>query len=185
MQKQTETRVRIWPSWDYEKEEQWLDNLSAQGLHLAKAYPFWTTFSKDQSTRYVHRLDHQPGLGKKDQFRDYINLYADVGWAYKGSCMGMWHYFRRPWQAGAAPELYTDRTSLKQHYQRIQRLMGGALLANVPITLLNVSNLRLAATHGMATFPRSVVVLEALLVVLLGYGCVRMSRKIKALAHGD
>ncbi|MDB4895210.1 MAG: hypothetical protein JWN15_1472, partial [Firmicutes bacterium] len=72
-----------------------------------------------------------------------------------------------------------------QHYQRIQRLMGGALLLNLPLTLVNLSNLRSADARGMTIFVSSVVALEALLVVLLGYGCARMGRKIKALSHGD
>lgn len=53
--------------------------------------------------------------------------------------MGMWHYFRRSWQPDAVQQLYTDRASLKQHYQRIQRLMGITLLANLAISLVNVS----------------------------------------------
>ncbi|MDB4896976.1 MAG: hypothetical protein JWN15_3238, partial [Firmicutes bacterium] len=76
MQKQTETRVRFWASWDFEKEEQWLDNLSSEGLHLKKAYPFWTILSKDPSARYVHRIDHRPGLANKAEFQHYVNLYA-------------------------------------------------------------------------------------------------------------
>lgn len=37
----------------------------------------------------------------------------------------------------------------------------------------------------MTTFVRVLLAVEVLGMALLAYGCVRMSRKIKALSHGD
>ncbi|KHF32686.1 hypothetical protein CM49_05065 [Paenibacillus sp. P1XP2] len=54
-----EKRFRFTTSWNYEKEEEWLNELSAQGLHLKKAGTFHSLFTRNPSVRYTYRLDYQ------------------------------------------------------------------------------------------------------------------------------
>lgn len=186
MQRKTEKRFSLWLSWEHENEERWLDRLSSQGLHLEKAYPFYSTFARDASKRYVYRLDYQAELRTKEKFQDYIDLYADSGWEYTCTYAGMWHYFRRPWQPGETPELYTDRSSLKNHYQRIQRVMAGVFLLNLVVSLPNVTNFLLR--NGGAAWSKailSIAVLQVIMLILLGYGYAKMGQKIKAIGQGE
>ncbi|MDG0809303.1 DUF2812 domain-containing protein [Cohnella rhizosphaerae] len=68
-------------------------------------------------------------------------MYRDMGWAYVSSFSGVWHYFRRPWEPGETPKLYTDRESLVEHYKKIKRVMAAMLFANLVILFANFANI--------------------------------------------
>lgn len=180
MEEQTVKRYRIYMSWDYEKEEAWLNKMSEQGLQFQKATMISSTFIRDKSIRYTYRLDYQTGNQKDAEFQEYIQLYRDAGWEYVSSYSSMWHYFRRAWQPGEQPKLYTDRDSLIVHYKKIQRVMGIMLLINLGIVLLNTGNLIRLINYqwGIAV---SVFTIYIIILSLLGYGCVKMGNKINRL----
>lgn len=73
MEAQMEKRTRITLSWNYEKEEQWLNEMSEQGLHLTKAGAIRSTFTRDPSVRYTYGLDYQHGLKKAISFRNIFS----------------------------------------------------------------------------------------------------------------
>lgn len=168
-------------SWDYEKEERWLNELSAQGLHLTKGGAFSSEFERDETVRYTYGLDYQGGLTKKNgKLDEYIELYRELGWEYVCTTSGIWHFFRRPWEPGETPKLYTDRESLVEHYKKIQRVMTAVLLANVVILLANSTNIFIRLDGGLRwgiTVP--LLAIYAILFALLGYGIAKMNRKIK------
>jgi hypothetical protein len=120
MANREETRYRVSTSWNYDKEELWINELSAQGLHFKKASLIRSAFIRDESVRYTYRLDFQQGLAPGGKLQEYIDLYADAGWEYVSAFGGTWHYYRREWHEGEEPRLYTDRESLITHYKRIQ-----------------------------------------------------------------
>lgn len=177
----TVTRTRFSFVWNYEKDEQWLTALSAQGLHLVKPGIARHRFERDPAKRYVYRMDYHP-IKERDQLDSYLALFEDAGWEHAGSKIG-WHYFRRPYVEGASPEIYTDRTSIRQLLQRIQFTLLILALINVPLLIINTMNLfkwgdRSQVVSGTIGF---VVVLELLVILLLFYGCVRFQHKIKKL----
>ncbi|MFD2329199.1 DUF2812 domain-containing protein [Cohnella sp. GCM10020058] len=177
----TEKKRHAWMSWDYEKEERWLNELSAQGLHLTKGGAFSSEFERDETARYTYGLDYQGGLTKKNgKLDEYIELYRDVGWEYVSTTSGIWHYFRRPWEPGETPKLYTDRESLVEHYKKIQRVMAVVLLANLAIVFANFTNI-FSRLHGAMRWGVGVPVIfiYASLFALLGYGIAKMNKKIK------
>lgn len=103
-----------------------------------------------------------------------------MGWAYVSSFSGVWHYFRRPWEPGETPKLYTDRESLVEHYKKIKRVMAAMLFANLVILFANFANIvsRLEASMRWGiTVP--LLAIYAILFALLGYGIVKMNKKIK------
>ncbi|WP_201008499.1 DUF2812 domain-containing protein [Paenibacillus glycanilyticus] len=176
-------RRRLTMSWNFEKEEQWLNEMSRDGLHFKKASMASSFFAKDESVRYTYRLDYQTGqkLGSS-KFQEYIDLYQDAGWEYVSSYGSLWHYFRREWQPGEEPRLYTDRDSLIQLYKRLQGVMAVMMLVNLVIMLANMVNLRnFFSGNRLWTIGLPVTVLYLLLFGVLGYGCWRMQKKVNAL----
>jgi len=164
-------------SWNYENEEAWLNEMSEQGFHFQKASMISSTFIRDSSIRYTYRLDYQTGSQKDGKFQDYVHLYQDAGWEYVSSYGNMWHYFRRVWQPGEPPELYTDRDSLVAHYKKIQRMMGIMLLVSLGILLTNTGNLiRLIHYRWWLVVP--VFAIFMIIFGLLGYGYAKMGNKI-------
>lgn len=43
-------------SWNYEKEERWLNEQSARGLHMTKGGAFRSEFERDGTVRYTYGL---------------------------------------------------------------------------------------------------------------------------------
>lgn len=180
MEQLTVKRYHISMSWNYEKEEAWLNEMSEQGFHFQKAGLMKSTFVRDESSRYTYRLDYQTGNPKDAEFQNYIALYQDAGWEYVSSYGSMWHYFRRVWQPGEQLKLYTDRDSLVAQYKKIQRLMGIMLLINLGVLLANTANLiRLFNYQWGVAVP--VLVIYVIILGLLGYGYMKMDKKIKKL----
>ncbi|MEK0315517.1 DUF2812 domain-containing protein [Cohnella sp. 56] len=177
----TEKRWHSWMSWDYEKEERWLNELSAGGLHMTKGGAFRSEFERDDTVRYTYGLDYQGGLTKKNgKLDEYIELYREIGWEYVSTYAGIWHFFRRPWEPGETPKLYTDRESLVGHYRKIQRLMIVMLLLNAGIFCINMTNIvsRIdGAVRWGITGPLLVIYVG--LFTLLGYGIMKIKGKIK------
>ena len=174
-------RLNLWWVWNYEREQQRLDRVSAEGLHLTRPGKFWSSYARDDSRRYVYRLDYQTGLRTAAARRDYLNLYQDAGWTHIGSWMN-WRYFRREWSPDGVPEIYTDRESLKSQYNRIRTVLGVVFLAELPILSVNVVNM--ATAPRLHVSPASAAVAVGLLLAaigLLGYGFAAMTRKIRRL----
>lgn len=180
MEQQTVKRYRMNMSWNYEKEEAWLNEMSEQGFQFQKAGLLNSTFVHDDSSRYTYRLDYQTGNPKDVEFQNYIDLYQDAGWEYVSSYGSMWHYFRRVWQPGEQPKLYTDKDSLVAQYKKIQRLMGIMLLINLGILLANTANWIRLINYQWGFFV-PVVAIYMILLGLLGYGYVKMGNKINQL----
>jgi len=180
MQHATVKKFSWWLAWQHEREERWLGDLSRQGLHLTRSLPFVSTFALDPSVRFVYRLDYQPDISGQKRFQEYLDMYADAGWEYQCS-LNAWHYFRRPWQPGVEPELYTDRASLAQLYTRIQRVLGVVGLANLVIFVANLSNFH---RMGELRIPDPFMAVHLVLVCLLGYGFLRLQNRVRALNRG-
>lgn len=181
MNKHIEKRVDLWWTWNYEKEQQRLDKLSQQGMHLIKPGLFRGSYTRDSAVRYVYRLDYQSDLRKESPLKDYLNLYQDAGWTYMGRCVG-WYYFRRTWVPEKTLEIYTDRESLKQQYRRIQRMFGLVLIVELILLFVNINNL-LILPNGRHLWPSiaPLLALSVASVFLLGRGYSVMNRKIKGI----
>jgi hypothetical protein len=182
MQQQTETRLSLWTIWSYEKEEQWINAQSERGLHLEWATLFTFTFRREPSARYTYRLDYRPDVRGQERLQEYLGLYADAGWEHTCAVAG-WHYFRRPWQPGEQPVIYTDRSSLRQHYQTIQRTLAGGLSVELIIGVFNLSNIwNRTADYLFTGMGLSAAVFQGVITLLLAYGYAAMRRKIKAIS---
>jgi Protein of unknown function (DUF2812). len=176
------TRTRVSFVWNYEKDEEWLNNLSAQGEHLEKPGTFRYAFKKDVSIRYVYRMDYQQ-IKEQDQLNEYYALFKDLGWERVGSNMG-WHYYRKPYMEGeTSTQIYTDRSSLVQLLRRVQMMLVLLAAANFPIIIVNIMNVWSWYDKSVTvrSFISSVVVLQVLVVIVLLYGFVRFQRKIRRL----
>ncbi|RUS43535.1 DUF2812 domain-containing protein [Cohnella sp. AR92] len=168
-----EKRYRLSLSWEHDKEENYLNRLSAEGLHFEKISGFVRyTLKRDPSVRYTYRLDYQGGFNKKtNNKQEYIGLFEDAGWEYVSSYGNMWHYFRREWREGEEPQLYTDRESMVGFYKRIQSV----------ILILFLSNLIIMSVNILRPGPIRIVLLflYAFLFAVLGVGYAKLNKKIK------
>jgi len=116
MEKTTTRKFRWFWAWQDELEETWLREMSKEGLHLASVRPggIYTLIpGPPQDT--VYRLDF---ISPQKDKPAYLQLFSDAGWEHVGEMSG-WQYFRRPFQGGDAPEIFSDAESKVEKYRRL------------------------------------------------------------------
>lgn len=111
----TVKKWRIFLAADVEKEEAWLNDMSAEGLHLIKYRFFRYDFEEDPNRSYVYQIDFQWNIDKS-----YFAFFKDAGWeSVKG--MGGFHYFRRDASLPGQQKIYSDSQSMKESYKEMLR----------------------------------------------------------------
>ena len=112
---------RVWRYYtlaDYEKEEQFLNNMSAQGWRFLDTNGFRYTFERCEPEQVVYRIDFSGlGLNERD---DYYAMFSDFGWEYLQDFNGF-SYFRKI-GSGISPEdleLFSDNSSRLTMMKRI------------------------------------------------------------------
>ena len=127
--------------WDFEKEEEWLNQMAEEGQLLDGVG--WCTYRFRNSLpgEYVIRLD----LDRNDG--NFHELLADAG----AECIGKvfkWAYYRRRTDEGPF-ELYNDIDSKEDYLNRIIRFIGIVCILNLAIGLLGIANDSPAAPLNM------------------------------------
>ncbi|MCT4543166.1 MAG: DUF2812 domain-containing protein [Vallitalea sp.] len=112
----------------YEKEEKWLNEMSAKGMMLTDVGFCKYTFEECIPGEYIYRLELLHHLPFQCESDSYIKFLEDTGIEYVGSYL-RWGYFRKKAQDGVF-ELYSDVDSKIEHYKRI------TLIANVLFVFL-------------------------------------------------
>jgi hypothetical protein len=124
--KTTLTKYKLFWPWQDEKEEAWLEDMSARGYHLSRVgLPYTYRFNKGEPRQYTYRMDYMY-LDKKKTM-EYLQVFQDAGWEYLGE-MSNWRYWRKPVGAGETAEIFTDNESKIKKYQRVTLFLGFMLL---------------------------------------------------------
>ncbi|MBE0659236.1 MAG: DUF2812 domain-containing protein [Bryobacteraceae bacterium] len=168
----TITRLRFFTAWNAEAEERWLEQMARQGWHLTRGGILFK-FRQGAPSMVRYRLDYRSETGTK--LREYLDLCRDAGYEHVYQ-FASWHYFRT--SDPAAPELHTDPASLADSYKRILALLAFILLVNLPFILSPPRHSRLADWSLVWFFINSI---RLFLVVVLGYGIIRMAIRIREL----
>jgi hypothetical protein len=122
----------------YEKEEAWLNEMSARGWQLASVVFCSYRFTKDNSNVYQYRLEYLKNGVYSPLGSDYIGFLEGSG--IEHICQfGNWAYFRK--QASEEQfELFSDADSKMAHYMRILRVNIVILLSMSIIVIVNFLN---------------------------------------------
>ena len=114
-------KTRLFLPWQDEKEEAWLEEMSASGWHLSRVQLPWVyTFDKGEPCRKIYRLDYM--LVTKGKLDEYLQIFRDAGWEYIGE-MSNWRYWGKQVANGETPEIFTDNESKIKKYQRMLGMM--------------------------------------------------------------
>jgi len=160
-------------AWQDEKEEAWLAEMAAQGLHLETvSLPGTYQFKKGEPANFIYRLDYQ-SLKTKDK-DSYLQLFADAGWENVGE-MGGWIYFRYKTNNGEAPEIYSDLDSKIGKYQRVMTYLAIFL----PLMIVMIPNISAGERYG--PFFYALQGLSFLIMILLAFGIIQLFRRINQL----
>lgn len=170
-----QTIYKFFFAWDFEKEEKWLNEMSAKGLQLVSVGFCKYVFEKGMQGEYTYKLEFLENLPSNYQSTSYIDFLKETGIEYIGSVF-RWVYFRKKATSGKF-EIYSDIESRIKHYKRIMALLAVLTPLGIFTAILNWSRF---SKEGDAS--RLVLVsITALLAVLLILGIAKISRQIKRL----
>ena len=170
--------------WDYEKEEQWLNDMAAKGLALSDYS--WCRYAFEETPRgkYLYRIELLENLPSHPESQAYLRFLEENGVEVVTSYM-RWVYLRR--DAAEGPfDLYTDLDSKIRHYKRILTFWNVMTAVEWSTGACNlavgIANLSAGEQLGNATSSNLVMgvglLILGLLFFLLG---VPVRKKIRAL----
>jgi len=163
--------------WDFEKEERWLNDMSAQGLNLVH-YSWGTyTFETGPAGEWIYRLELLPGDVRDPKSQKYLEFMSEVGVQAVATYM-RWVYFRRPAVDGPF-EVFSDLDSRVAHYQRILTMFASITAALVPLTVVNVVNMTRSGSSLAFVLPLFAVYLA--LVATLATQTIRVWWRVREL----
>lgn len=124
-------------AWDFDKEEQWLNEMAARGLALVAIGVCKYTFEESLPGEYNVRLELLDNLPSHAESERYIKFIEDTGAEYLGS-ITRWAYFRSRTDAGEF-SLFSDNASRIRHLNRLLPLLSVVTLSQIPIAISNLS----------------------------------------------
>jgi hypothetical protein len=103
--------------WNYEKEEKWLNEMSAKGMALIDCSWCRYVFTDSEKGEYIYRIELLENLPSHIESVAYIRFLEETGVEFIASHM-RWVYFRKKAVDGEF-DLYSDSESKIRHFKRI------------------------------------------------------------------
>lgn len=145
----------VWKAfWDYEKEEIWLNEMSAKGMAMT-AYSWRRyVFEEAQPNEYTYRIEMLEQKPTHPESVAYIKFLEESGVECVATYSN-WIYLRK--KASEGPfDIYTDIDSRIRHYKRIfttwNTLMFVEFTAGVTNLLIGIVNLNIGQKLGNFTY---------------------------------
>lgn len=165
----TVKKFRLFLASDVQKEEKWLTEMSAEGLHFRKNRFGIYYFDEDPNKAYVYQIDFQQNIDKT-----YFQLYEDAGWEAVDELMRTFHYFRREADATGAQKIYSDQESMKESFRSMMKFYI------VIFVFLIASNVPTLLYWQGYTIQKVLLVIHIFLVFVYIYIFVGLLRKIRS-----
>jgi hypothetical protein len=116
----------------FEKEEAWLESMSASGWHLVRASYGWYKFQGGQPEKRVYRIDCR-NITKQADLVDYVSLFTDSGWTSVSPKKNVGNYYFYALADQPGKDIFSDKASKAGRYLRYAQLTGISLIPMIPI----------------------------------------------------
>lgn len=87
-------KMRVFPAWSFQQEENWLNDMAQQGWLLEAVSPFVYDFTAVEPGSYQIRLQLLTEAKESEKSRDYLQFVEDTG-AQQIAAYGRWVYFKK------------------------------------------------------------------------------------------
>jgi hypothetical protein len=170
--------------WDYEKEEKWLNEMSAKGLALTDYSWCRYVFTETPDSEYTYRIELMEHRSTHVESAAYIRFLEESGVECVATYI-RWIYLRKKTSEGSF-DIYSDIESKIRHYKRINLFYNTLMWLELGIGLFNIIigiiNLSLGSKLGSFSY---VNIIEGFALILLGLFFYRLGlptvKKIKML----
>jgi hypothetical protein len=122
--------------YDYEKEENWLNEMSAKGMALTNYSWCKYVFTETPSNEYIYRLELLENLPTHSKSIEYIKFLEETGVECIATYM-RWLYLRKKSSEGAF-DIYSDIESKIKHYNRINVIWNTVMCLEFIASLFNI-----------------------------------------------
>lgn len=164
--------------WNYEKEEKWLNEMSAKGMALTDYSWCRYVFTETSNNEYTYRIELLENLPTHAESIAYIRFLEENGVECVATYM-CWIYLRKKSSEGAF-DIYSDLESKIKHYKRINvlwnTLMWIEFIAGFSNIVIGVVNLNIGYKLGNFTVGNLIIGSS---VVLLGLLFLRLGSPIR------
>jgi hypothetical protein len=161
------TKHKVLFAWDFEKEEKWLNEMSAKGMQLVSVGLFKYVFEEGTPGEYVYRIELLDEWPTHPESMSYIHFMEDTGAEHIASLM-RWVYFRK--KAGMQPfDLFSDIDSRINHMKKVLWLIACVIPLEIMAICINMP----AAINGYSVNIFCICLLFALLALLL-FGVINL-----------
>jgi Protein of unknown function (DUF2812). len=109
---------KVFLSTQYEKEEQWINEMSAKGLALIAVGFFKYIFEDETPGKYSYKLELLNKLPSSVESNSYLTFLEDTGIKHIGSIF-WWVYLRKRTEDGPF-DLYSDIASKLKYLRRLR-----------------------------------------------------------------
>lgn len=171
-------RHNVWKtfaSWNYDKEENWLNDMSSRGLQLVNPGIGRYTFEEGVPGAYQYRIEYLDKWPRNPESAAYIRFMEESGIEHVGSIKN-WVYFRKKTSDGPF-DLFNDIDSRIRHIKKIFRLM----VCLLPILLYcTVYEILLSISAGSVLLYSASVFVSAVFLFILS-GTIKLGLRIRTL----
>jgi hypothetical protein len=161
--------------WNFDKEEDWLNEMAAKGLVLSGVGYCRYEFIENMPDAYQIRLEMLKKSPNHPESRDYMRFLEETGVELVGT-LCRWAYFRKK-AGGASFDLFSDFGSKIEHLNRMLFLPAVLGIMN----LFNTINWALKFFDDGDNAELFVMLLCGAATFLLAYGFIQILRKKLAL----
>ncbi len=140
MSKELKKSYRAYAAWNYEKEEDFINENGSNGWQLIRGGCFRSIYEKDKSKKYIYKIDYNPETMRESiEKKRYIEMFEDLGWEYINSTYNGWNYFRKEYDENndaSEYEIYTDYSSYRSMLSRWCKLGKVIFVISIIMALL-------------------------------------------------
>ncbi len=165
---------KVFWAWESEKEEKWLNEMSAKGLALVDYTWCRYAFEECEPGEYNYKiqlLEHRPSHPESEQ---YIRFMEETGAEQVAQYIN-WVYFRKKTAEGEF-EIFSDVESKLKQCILIKKLLMPIGWLNLSVAFLNFINLAFNNAPGFSWVP----FINLLCAVFIFAGANEVNKKIKA-----
>ena len=168
--------------WDYEREERWLNEMSANGYALVDYFIARYVFENSAPGEYIYRIELLKKRHANPESKNYIAFMEENGAEHVASYIN-WVYFRKKTADGPF-DIYSDLDSKTEYFKRIRGFYIGASAAQLISGFYNILFGTGILLHGGIFY---VNLFAGILVSCIGVWCsfliYKTNKKIKKLGE--
>lgn len=127
---------------NFDKEENWLNDMARQGYRFTKKTSFGYTFEWDKPERATIKMDYRT-FKKQEDFEDYCALFEDSGWEHIAGTRSLGYQYFKKTDKGGSEEIFSDVDSKAGRYKRLAAMWAFLGWSFIPILVA------LIATHAI------------------------------------